>query len=52
MFKIILSEDANDAKSEELSDKRIVLAAFCKMISFGMFEMKLAGHILAYYNKV
>ena len=53
MNKIRFSiDEQTDASAEELSKKRTVLAAFCKLIAFNVIEMKLVAPVFAYLIKV
>ena len=42
----------DDSKAQELNEKRIILAAFCKLVAFNVFHMKLAAPIFAQLIRV
>ena len=42
----------DDSKAQELNEKRTILAAFCKLIAFNVFHMKLAAPIFAQLIRV
>jgi len=40
-------DEADDSKAQELNEKRTILAAFCKLVAFNVFHVKLAAPIFA-----
>ncbi len=52
MILILLLILEDDNKIEELNEKRTILAAFCKLIAFNIFDMKLAAPIFAQLIRV
>lgn len=52
LILLYISEDQTDEKVEELSKKRTLLAGFCKLIIFNIFDMALVAPIFSFLNKV
>ncbi|XP_065178833.1 cohesin subunit SA-2-like [Sycon ciliatum] len=43
--------DAEEERSQKLVTRREALSAYCKLVAFGMFDLKLAAPVLAYLIK-
>ncbi|XP_065680400.1 cohesin subunit SA-2 isoform X4 [Hydra vulgaris] len=45
----VLQDEEDDLKAQELHSKRLLLAGFCKLLSFNVFDIKLAAPIFGQF---